>query len=83
MPNGATLLTGAYVPDMDFYQSLNFDDMPSGNISGSSNDSPVMDGGNMDWQVFDDMVSQYGFEGQAAGANVQGGAGSMGLMHFL
>lgn len=83
MPNGATLLTGAYVPDMDFYQSLNFDDMPSGNISGSSNDSPVMDGGNMDWQVFDDMVSQYGFEGQAAAGNVQGGAGSMGLMHFL
>ena len=83
MPNGATLLTGAYVPNMDFYQSLNFDDMPSGNISGSNNDSPVMDGGNMDWQVFDDMVSQYGFEGQAAGGNVQGGAGSMGLMHFL
>ena len=43
-----------------------------------------MDGGNMDWQVFDDMVSQYGFEGQApAGGNAQGGAGSMGLMHFL
>ncbi|KAF3003203.1 hypothetical protein E8E13_009644 [Curvularia kusanoi] len=84
MPNGATLLTGAFVPDVDFYKSLNFDDMTSGGMqSGSSNDSPIMDGGNMDWQVFDDMVTQYGFEGQAASSANPANTGSMGLMHFL
>lgn len=84
MPNGANLMTGAFAPDMQFFGDMNFDDITStGNPSGSSNDSPVMDGGNMDWQVFDDMVSQYAFEGQQANGTNPISTGHMGLMHFL
>lgn len=86
MPNGANLMTGVYAPDMQFFGDLNFDDMTSAGATkgqSSSNDSPIMDGGQMDWQVFDDMVSQYGFEGQAANNANATGTGHMGLMHFL
>lgn len=86
MPNSANLMAGAYAPNMQFFHELNFDDMTStGATSGQSgsNDSPNMDGGQMDWQSFDDMVSQYGFEGQAANSANASGTGHMGLMHFL
>ncbi|KAF2622361.1 hypothetical protein BU25DRAFT_377836 [Macroventuria anomochaeta] len=83
MPNGANLMTGVYAPDMHF-GDLSFDDMTStGATNGQNNDSPIMDGGNMDWQAFDDMVGQYGFEGQAANNANATGTGHMGLMHFL
>ncbi|KAH6639679.1 fungal-specific transcription factor domain-containing protein [Boeremia exigua] len=84
MPNGANLMTGVYANDMQFYEDLSFEGMAStGSLEGSSNDSPNMDGGNMDWQVFDDMVSQYGFEGQTAKTANATGTGHMGLIHFF
>jgi hypothetical protein len=86
MPNGANIMAGAYAPDMQFFNDMNFDDMTSirtTNGQTGSNDSPIMDGGQMDWQVFDDMVSQYGFEGQTANNVNATGTGHMGLMHFL
>lgn len=84
MPSGANLMTEVYAPDMHFFRDLNFDDMTStGATNGQNNDSPIMNGGQMDWQVFDDMVNQYGFEGQAANNANATGTGHMGLMHFL
>lgn len=83
MPNGANLMNAAYPTDMQFFGDLNFDDMTSpeaANGQNSNKESPILDGGQMDWQVFDDMVSQYGYEG--AVANTQG-TGHMGLMHFF
>ncbi|KAF1931093.1 uncharacterized protein M421DRAFT_2613 [Didymella exigua CBS 183.55] len=86
MQNGGNLMTGGYAPDMQFFRDLNFDDLTSPetiNGQNSSNDSFVGDGGQMDWQVFDDMVSQYGFDGQAANNANATGTGHMGLVHFL
>ncbi|KAJ8109389.1 hypothetical protein OPT61_g7497 [Boeremia exigua] len=84
MASGANLMTGIYAPGMQYFETMDFGNMASAEtLNDSSNDSPIMDGGNMDWQVFDDMVNQYGFDGQvAASANVTG-TGHMGLMHFL
>jgi hypothetical protein len=42
-----------------------------------------MDGGNIDWTMWDDMVSQYGIEGQAVNNTNSTGSGHLGLMHFL
>jgi hypothetical protein len=86
MQTGANLMTGVYGSDMQFFGDLNFDDLASTAVTNGqngSNDSPTMDGGQMDWQIFDDMVSQYGFEGQAANNANATGSGHMGLMHFL
>lgn len=84
MSNGANLMAGVYGPDMQFFKDLSFDDMTSTRATNGpgTNDSPIMDGGQMDWQSFDDMVSQYGFEGQAANSANAVGTGHMGLMHF-
>jgi len=79
MPNGANLMADVYAPDMQFFNDLHL----AANGQTGSNDSPIMNGGQMDWQVFDDMVSQYGFEGQAANSANATGTGHMGLMHFL
>ena len=84
MPNGANLMTGVYAPDQQFFTDPNFDGMtPNGATNSQNNDSPIMDGGNMDWQAFDDMVGQYGFDGQTANNVNATGTGHMGLMHFL
>jgi hypothetical protein len=84
MPNGAHLVTGVYAPDQQFFPDLNFDDLAaSGTANGQNNDSPIMDGGQMDWQVWDDMVNQYGIEGQTLNNTNATGTGHMGLMHFL
>jgi hypothetical protein len=39
--------------------------------------------GNIDWTMWDDMVSQYGIEGQAVNHGNSVGSGHIGLMHFL
>ncbi|KAJ4984736.1 fungal specific transcription factor domain-containing protein [Stagonosporopsis vannaccii] len=84
LPSGANLMTGVYAPDMQFFGDLNFDDSTTTDtMNGSSNDSPIMDGGSMDWQAFDNMVSQYSLEGQGANNANATGTGHMGLMHFL
>lgn len=82
--NEANFMTGVYAPNQHLFGNLNFDDLTStGAINGQSNDSPIMDGGNMDWQVWDDMVTQYGTEGQTVNSANATGTGHMGLMHFL
>lgn len=61
----------------------NFNDSPQGDgSSGQSSDSPLLDGGNMDWAVWDDLVNQYGMENpqQMATAN---GAGHLGMVHWF
>lgn len=84
LSSGAIPMSGIYAPDMQFFNNLTFDDIPSTDATnGSNNDSPIMDGGSMDWQAFDNMVSQYGFEGQVANNANATGTGHMGLMHFL
>lgn len=84
MPSGANLTTGVYAPDQQFFADMDFDDMTTaGAANGQSNDSPTLDGGAMDWQVWDDMVIQYGTQGQLTNNASATGTGHLGLMHFL
>lgn len=61
--------------------SFNLNDSPQAN-SGSNAESPLLDGANMDWAVWDDMVNQYGMENpqQMPTAN---GAGHLGMVHWF
>ncbi len=84
MISNTYVMDEVYRPDMQFFGNLSFENMTSAEVMNeSSNDSPIMDGGSMDWQVFDDMVSQYGLEGQAANSANVTSTGHVGLMHFL
>jgi hypothetical protein len=84
MGSGANLMAALYEPDQQFFGGLNFDDLtPNGATNGQSNESPILDGGNMDWQVWDDMVTQYGTEGQTVNNANATGTGHLGLMHFF
>lgn len=84
IPSGADMMAGVYAPDQHFFTSLDFNDLTSnGAVNGQNNDSPIMDGGNMDWQVWDDMVNQYSIEGQAVNNANAIGTGHLGLMHYL
>jgi hypothetical protein len=51
-------------------------------INGQLNESPLMEGGNMDWTMWDDMVTQYGLEGAQANPN-SNPASHMGLVHWF
>ncbi|KAL1596510.1 hypothetical protein SLS60_009157 [Paraconiothyrium brasiliense] len=57
-----------------------FNDSPQGN-SRSSSDSPL-DGANMDWAVWDDLVNQYGMENPQAMPTANG-AGHLGMVHWF
>ncbi|KAF9690555.1 hypothetical protein EKO04_011300 [Ascochyta lentis] len=82
--SGTNPMNGVYAPDQSFFTNLNFGDpIPTDASNGQSNESPIMDGGNMDWQVWDDMVNQYGIEGQAINNANATDIGHLGLMHFL
>ncbi|KAF2711841.1 hypothetical protein K504DRAFT_465575 [Pleomassaria siparia CBS 279.74] len=48
--------------------------------SGQSSNSPGLETGNMDWAGWDDLVSQYGIEGQTAISNP---AGHLGMVHWF
>jgi hypothetical protein len=66
-------------PRMMTNGSLN--NSPQGN-SRSNSDSPLLDGANMDWAVWDDLVNQYGMENpqQMTTAN---GTGHLGMVHWF
>jgi hypothetical protein len=84
MYSDATLVNGVYAADQHFFGNVNFNDVtPAGTTNGQINDSPILDGDNMDWQVWDDMVNQYGNEGQAINNVNATSTGHIGLMHFL
>jgi len=57
---------------------------PQADRSGYSSESPVLDGANMDWAVWDDLVNQYGME-SATGQIQQtaNGAGHLGMVHWF
>lgn len=58
------------------------DDSPQGN-SGSSSDSPLLEGANMDWAGWDDLVNQYGMEdGQQGTGTGTGTVGTSGVGHL-
>ncbi|KAH9860864.1 hypothetical protein IAQ61_010598 [Plenodomus lingam] len=46
-------------------------------------ESPTMDSGNMDWTLWDDMVNQYGFDGQTANPVNTNGSGHLGMLHWF
>lgn len=73
IPAGFTAFPQMQSPHMMVNGSFN--DSPQG-------DSPLLDGPNMDWAVWDDLVNQYGMEnsGQMATAN---GAGHLGMVHWF
>jgi hypothetical protein len=71
----------------DMFGNVNFNDMPRPNVgSGNSappTESPDLDNsGNMDWTIWDDMVSQYGLEGAPINPNTNP-ASHMGLIHWF
>lgn len=65
------------VPNMDFSTTS-----PLLDNNGQQTDSPVVDGGGIDWALWDDMVNQYGIEGQTNPAN-SGGPGHVGMVHWF
>ena len=84
MTSGSNLITGVYTPDQQYFANMDMDDMAAnGANNGHSNNSPNLDGGVMDWQVWDDMVNQYGVQGQTANNVSATGTGHLGLLHFL
>lgn len=71
------------------FSNVNFNSLPSttiGDPSASANpsmdDSPTMNDGNMDWTMWDDMVTQYGLEGTQPNPNTNP-ASHMGLVHWF
>ncbi|KAL5430514.1 hypothetical protein PMIN06_012527 [Paraphaeosphaeria minitans] len=48
----------------------------------NSSDSPLLDGANMDWAVWDDLVNQYGME-NPGGMSAANGAGHLGMVHWF
>jgi len=52
----------------------------TGNIPNT--ESPLLDGGNMDWEVWDDLVNQYGMENPQPQATANG-AGHLGMVHWF
>ncbi|KAF1846074.1 uncharacterized protein K460DRAFT_417228 [Cucurbitaria berberidis CBS 394.84] len=56
------------------------------NNNGQQTDSPLLDGGNMDWTLWDDMVNQYGLDGQPnnqANPPNPNGSGHLGIMRWF
>ena len=49
---------------------------------GSNSDSPLLDGANMDWAVWDDLVNQYGMETQQP-MSTANAAGHLGMVHWF
>jgi hypothetical protein len=70
----------------EMFGNVNFDGIPPPNVgSGTSaqpTGSPDLDSGNMDWTIWDDMVSQYGVEGAPVNPNTNP-ASHMGLIHWF
>jgi hypothetical protein len=85
--NTAAAIHGAHGTFGDtMFGNVNFGDMPAttmGDANGNPpTDSPIMEGGNMDWTMWDDMVSQYGLEGTQPNPNTNP-ASHMGLVHWF
>jgi hypothetical protein len=83
----ATALNGTHGTFGDeMFGNVNFNDIPPPNVeSGTSaqpTESPDLESGNMDWTIWDDMVSQYGLEGAAVNPNTNP-ASHMGLIHWF
>ncbi|KAF1916640.1 fungal-specific transcription factor domain-containing protein [Ampelomyces quisqualis] len=65
----------------------NFNDIPlttmgEAAVNPPTHDSPTMDGGSMDWTMWDDLVTQYGLEGAQPNPNTNP-ASHMGLVHWF
>ncbi|KAL6704678.1 hypothetical protein ACN47E_007960 [Coniothyrium glycines] len=66
-------------PAMDFITNS-----PILDSNGQPTDSPPMDGGQMDWTLWDDMVNQYGgVDGQAANQATSVGLGHIGMVDWF
>ncbi|KAH7067146.1 fungal-specific transcription factor domain-containing protein [Paraphoma chrysanthemicola] len=66
--SAATAINGAHGTFGDHvFANMDFGDMNPAlgdGLEGVPNDSPILDGGNMDWTIWDDLVNQYGLDGQ-------------------
>lgn len=68
-------------PSMDFTTTS-----PTLDSNGLQSDSPLLDGGNMNWTLWDDMVNQYGLEGQPnnqANPPNPNGTGHVGILNWF
>jgi hypothetical protein len=63
------------------FADFDFNDMSP--TMGQSTESPIMDGGNMDWTMWDDMVTQFGTEGQSQNVNSTNPASNIGLVNWF
>jgi hypothetical protein len=84
--NTATAINGAHGTFGDtMFANVNFGDVPpvvgNGN-NGQLSGSPLMDEGNMDWTMWDDMVTQYGLEGHTSNPNTNP-ASNGGLLNWF
>jgi hypothetical protein len=71
----------------EMFGNVSFNDIPPPNVDSGNGaqptESPDLDNsGNMDWTMWDDMVSQYGLEGAPVNPNTNP-ASHMGLIHWF
>lgn len=74
------LMSGVFAPDQNFFGDPSFGAVAT---NGQEDDSPMLDSGPIDWQIWDDMVNQFGIEGQTGHNSNPAGPGHLGLMHFM
>ncbi|PSN65272.1 hypothetical protein BS50DRAFT_575317 [Corynespora cassiicola Philippines] len=78
--NGINFNTSPNMYTNDFNESPG--GMGGNSSSGQSSNSPVLDGGNMDWAGWDDLVTQYGMEGNPGDATANG-IGHLGMVNWF
>jgi hypothetical protein len=64
--------------NMDLYIDNN-----GNGLGGIADGQPMLDNGDMDWTLWDDMVSQYGIEGHPSNPASTAGPGNLGLVHWF
>ncbi|KAL6161849.1 hypothetical protein ACJBU6_00947 [Exserohilum turcicum] len=94
-PNNASTAAGGYPPfDETAFVNTNMDwgictdgaqgmASPNGKAQDGGGGNEVMENGEMDWTLWDDMVNQFGIEGNAANPGSSGGPGPLGMVHWL
>lgn len=87
MNSTATAINSAHGTFGDtMFGNVNFSDVPPTTMMNGTESqkvaSPVLEGDNMDWTMWDDMVTQYGLEGTQPNPN-SNPASHMGLIHWF
>ncbi|KAI2480160.1 c6 transcription [Pyrenophora tritici-repentis] len=72
------------VTNMDFRMETNANNgLEQIDLNGNTNEAAMMDNGDMDWTLWDDMVNQYGTTGHKTNSASTSSAATLGLVHWF